>query len=305
MQAGDGIVYSSLNALIRLKAQVAALQRAKKHAKASTSGGYRTVFKGRGMDFAESRPYQAGDDIRTIDWRVTARSGKVHTKVFQEERERPVMLWVDMRPAMYFATRGRFKSVLAAEVAALLVWKTLEAGDRIGGFVQSTQHCTELKPSHTRGAALHLLRNMADTTQLQPSNPVAMNLLDESWGRLRRVAKAGTQVVIISDFRQTTPAALRQLALMSQHCEVGLIHIQDPFEAKMPANLNGKLRLTDGQRSLWMSLQQRFRERYAERSSLHLNQLKQFARRYRMSFLTLSTDMVTTERLRLLARGIA
>ncbi|WP_020558635.1 DUF58 domain-containing protein [Thiofilum flexile] len=306
MQAGEGIVYSSLNALIRLKAQVAALQRAKKHAEANTSGGYRTVFKGRGMDFAESRPYQAGDDIRTIDWRVTARSGKVHTKVFQEERERPVMLWLDMRPAMYFATRNCFKSVLASEVAALLVWKTLEAGDRIGGFIQTTHHCAEFKPSHAYGAALHLLRHIADTTQLQqPNTQAALSLLDESWGRLRRVATAGAQVILISDFKQTTPAALRQLALISQHCEVSLIHIQDPFEAKMPDHLNGKLRLTDGQYSLWISLQQRFRECYAERSSLQLNQLKQYARRYRMGFLTISTDMNTTERLRLLARSIA
>lgn len=302
MQAGDGIIYSSLNALIRLKAQVPALQRAKR-SEASTSGGYHTVFKGRGMDFAESRPYQAGDDIRTIDWRVTARTGKVHTKVFQEERERPVMLWVDMRPSMYFATRKCFKSVLAAEVAALLVWKTLESGDRIGGFVQSTQYCTELKPEHTRGAALHLLRQIADTTQLQPSTQPSLTLLDESWGRLRRVATAGTQVLIISDFKQSTPAALRQLALLSQHCQVGLIHIQDPFEAHMPA-AQGKLRLTDGRQSVWVSLQQRFRQRYAEKASLQLHQLKQFARRYGMSFLTLSTEMSTTERLRHLAGGI-
>lgn len=304
MQAGDGIVYSSLNSLIRLKAQVAALQRAKR-ANADSTGGYHTVFKGRGMDFAESRPYQAGDDIRTIDWRVTARTGKVHTKLFQEERERPVMLWVDMRPSMYFATRQCFKSVLAAEIAALLVWKTLDNGDRIGGFVQSTERCTELKPEHTRGAALHLLRQIADTTQLQPSTQARLTLLDESWGRLRRVASAGTQVLIISDFRQSTPAALRQLALLSQHCQLGLIHIQDPFEAHMPETIQGKLRLTNGAQSLWVSLQQRFRQRYAERSTLQVQQLQQFARRYRMNFLTLSTDMSTKERLRLLAGGIA
>ena len=156
-QNGDGIVFSSLNNLLRLQSQLNTLYLAKKHIRARHAGLHKSVYKGRGMDFAESRPYQPGDDIRTIDWRVTARSGRVHTKVFEEEREKPVMVWVDLRPAMFFATRGRFKAVIATEVAALLLWKTLDEGDRIGGVIQNGQH-VELKPSRSRSAALHFLR---------------------------------------------------------------------------------------------------------------------------------------------------
>ena len=106
------------------------------------SGDYQSAFKGRGMEYDESRLYQPGDDIRNIDWRVTARSGKVHTKLFREERERPVHLWVDFRAPMFFATRGKFKSVIAAELASLFAWRANRQGDGIGGIVfsENTHH---------------------------------------------------------------------------------------------------------------------------------------------------------------------
>ena len=89
------------------------------------AGDYQSAFKGRGMEYDESRLYQPGDDIRNIDWRVTARTGKAHTKLFREERERPVHLWVDFRAPMFFATRGKFKAVIAAELAGLFAWTGL------------------------------------------------------------------------------------------------------------------------------------------------------------------------------------
>ena len=106
-------------------------------AKRQTQGAYLSALRGRGMEYDESRPYQAGDDIRTLDWLVTARTGKPHTKLFREERERPVIVAVDYRPAMFFATQGSFKSVQAARCAALLAWRAAQQGDRLGGFIFS------------------------------------------------------------------------------------------------------------------------------------------------------------------------
>lgn len=100
-------------------------------------GGHRSAFRGRGMEFDEVRAYQPGDDIRTIDWRVTARTGRTHTKLFQEERERPVLLLSDARRAMRFGTRDCFKSVLSARVTALLTWVALAGNDRVGGVTLS------------------------------------------------------------------------------------------------------------------------------------------------------------------------
>jgi uncharacterized protein (DUF58 family) len=104
---------------------------------AAGDGQYRTRFRGRGMEFAEVRAYQPGDDVRSIDWRVTARRGKAHTKLFHEERERPVLVAVDYRTPMFFATRGCFKAVQVSRLAALLAWQALGRGDRIGCSLKS------------------------------------------------------------------------------------------------------------------------------------------------------------------------
>ena len=306
-QNGDGIVFSSLNNLLRLQSQLNTLYLAKKHIRARHAGLHKSVYKGRGMDFAESRPYQPGDDIRTIDWRVTARSGRVHTKVFEEEREKPVMVWVDLRPAMFFATRGRFKAVIATEVAALLLWKTLDEGDRIGGVIQNGQH-VELKPSRSRSAALHFLRQLSDLTQSGRSRSVLAenqqeNDLQASWTRLRRVAQAGSQVFVISDFRKTTPAALRQLALITRHAQLTLISIHDPFEEQPPAQ--GNVRLTDGKQKLWVNLgQQLWRKHYIERHQQAYRSLQDFSRNYRVPWVQLSTADSTHERLLKLSWGL-
>ncbi len=326
-RSGDGIIFSSLQSLLRLQGQVNTLYLAKKHIRSRHSGLHRSVYKGRGMDFAESRIYQPGDDIRTIDWRVTARSGRVHTKVFEEEREKPVLLWLDLRPSMFFATRGRFKSVVAAEIAALLLWKTLKDGDRIGGILQNGEH-VELKPSRSRSAALHFLRQLSDMTRGSLRLPSATlrasrsgngeqpvvergrtvaersrSDLQASWTRLRRVAQPGSQVFVLSDFRMASPAAMRQLAMIAQHSQVTLIAIHDPFEEQLPNT--GSLRLTDGKRNLLLNLGQRlWRERYANRAAQANQALQEFSRSQRIPLVQVSTADTANERLLKLSRGL-
>jgi uncharacterized protein (DUF58 family) len=299
--AGDGIVFSSLQSLLRLQGQVRTLHLAKKHIRARHAGLHRSVHKGRGMDFAESRPYQPGDDIRTIDWRVTARSGRVHTKVFEEEREKPVLLWLDLRPAMFFATRGRFKSVVAAELASLLLWKTLQEGDRIGGILQNGGH-RELKPSRSRSAALHFLRQLSDLTR-SAATELRGGDLQASWTRLRRVAQPGSQVFVLSDFRQSTPSAMRQLAMISRHSQLTLVSIHDPFEEQLPAR--GNLNLTDGKRKFRINLGlPLWRKRYAERSTQAHKSLQDFSRTYRLPLVQVSTADSSNDCLLKLSRGL-
>jgi uncharacterized protein (DUF58 family) len=257
------------------------------------------------MDFAESRPYQAGDDIRTIDWRVTARSGRVHTKVFEEEREKPVLVWLDLRAAMFFATRGRFKSVVASEITSLLLWKTLKEGDRFGGILQNGGHL-ELKPSRSRSAALHFLRQVSELSKTRGSklqNARKEEDLLASWTRLRRVSSAGSQVFVISDFRQASPAAFRQLAMITKHAQLTLIAVHDPFEENLPAQ--GNLRLTDGKRKLWVNLGlSSWRKQYTERVEQFQKNLQDFARSYRLNLVELSTADNEKARLMKLSRGL-
>lgn len=305
MRPGDGLVYSSLQSLIRLQTQVRTLNLAKRHVRARQVGLHRSVFKGRGMDFAESRPYQPGDDIRTIDWRVTARSGKVHTKVFQEEREKPVLIWLDLRPSMFFATQGRFKSVVAAETAGLLIWKTLSEGDRAGGVLQEATNHSEFKPSRSRSSVLGFMRALTESTQQDSSQlgiPAA-SLLQDSWRRLRRVTESGTQVFVISDFRQADAVALQQLAMIHRQASITLVMIRDPLEDQLPPQ--GVLRVTDGKRSLWVNLKQKvWRRDYHERQRQAQVSLQEFARKHRIALIQLSTRDTTNERLLKLVRGM-
>lgn len=309
MRPGDGLVYSSLESLLRLQNQVRTLNLAKRHAQARHVGLHRSVFKGRGMDFAESRPYQPGDDIRTIDWRVTARSGKVHTKVFQEEREKPVLIWLDLRAPMFFATRGRFKSVVAAEVAGLLIWKTMSEGDRAGGVLQQADGHLEFKPARSRASVLGLMRALADATardvsRLPPSNGTTNGaLLQESWRRLRRVAEAGSQVFVVSDFRHASAQALQQLAMINRQAQVTLVSVRDPLEEQLPPQ--GVLRVTDGKKGLWVNLKHAiWRRDYHERQRQAQVSLQEFSRKHRIPLISLSTRDTVTERLLKLVRGM-
>jgi len=130
-------------------------------------------FGGRGIDFEETRIYQPGDDIRTMDWRVTARTGKPHTKVYREERERPTFFLVDYNPSMFFGSKVAFKSVIAAKTAAILAWAAAREGNRVGGLVFSGNllRTTPLKASSH--GVLPLLKSLANVSS-PPRYPSTM-----------------------------------------------------------------------------------------------------------------------------------
>ena len=148
--------------LIGLKRAGESLRVGALRVRALDSGGHLSRFKGRGVEFDESRPYEPGDDLRHMDWRVTARTGKPHTKVFREERDRPVILWLDLRRPMLFATRGAYKAVRAAQTAALVAWSAVANGDRLGGLVFSEHEHVELRPRLGHRAALRLFRVLTE-----------------------------------------------------------------------------------------------------------------------------------------------
>ena len=224
----------NLKELVALRAQSRAVPLGPRRAALSVAaGGYHSAFKGRGLEFDEVRLYQSGDDARTIDWRVSARRGKVHTKLFREERERPVFILVDLHPGMYFGTRKAFKSVTAARLAALVAWAAEHAGDRVGGVVSSASGHMELPPRPRYDGVMHLFHAL---THLQPTQPGAMRpgRFDDSLARLIRVAHTGGLVFLFSDFREMGPATEQSLIALARHHDViaGMIH--DPLEAHPP-----------------------------------------------------------------------
>lgn len=228
----------NLNMLIRLARPAANLKLFRSRIRALQSGGYISRTKGRGMEFDEVRLYQPGDDIRSIDWRVTARTGKTHTKLFREERERPIFISVDYRASMQFATRGVFKSVQAAKLAGILAWVAQRNGDRIGGQIFTDTSCRELKPQNGKQAVLHFFNALIKTEA--KSAPLSF---EQVMGRLSHHVKPGSQVYIVSDFRGMSPAVENYLAKLARHCDVIMILVYDPLESHLP--VKGRYRFTD------------------------------------------------------------
>nr|WP_320114264.1 DUF58 domain-containing protein [uncultured Desulfuromonas sp.] len=277
--------------LIALREQLEASVRRPALSRARLSGGYRSVQRGRGMEFAEVRSYQNGDDIRTIDWRVTARTGKPHTKLFQEERERPVLVALDYRRPMFFATRGCFKAVQASHLAALIGWQALKDGDRLGAFLFSEERHVELRPQSGKRGVLRLLQQMVNAPAWQrpthqPFNP--QQRLFNTLIRLRRVARPGSLVTLISDFSQWDSQVEEQLILLARHCSLRLIFCYDPLEAALPQN--GCYPISDGrQQGLLNSDDHSFRNHYRQRFTAHLDVLTQFCQQQRASLLLCAT----------------
>ncbi|MBQ1784961.1 MAG: DUF58 domain-containing protein [Gammaproteobacteria bacterium] len=209
-------------------------------------GNYRSGFRGRGMEFAESRIYQPGDDIRAIDWRLTARSGRTHTKLFHEERERPVMVLVDSRAMMRFGSRDCFKSVLAARAAALLGWVALDGGDRIGGLLLAANGLRTLAPQRSRSQLLQLLQQLALATQSDAlaSNQTSEPTLAEALSRLNQLARPGSLLFVISDFHDLDGLAVTELRRLARRHTVTNLLVHDALELQAPAN--GHYQLSDG-----------------------------------------------------------
>jgi uncharacterized protein (DUF58 family) len=214
--------------------------------KNSMSGAITSRFKGRGMEFDEARHYQSGDDIRSIDWRVTARTGKTHTKLYREERERPVLIYVDLTSPMHFGTQLLYKSVQALHAAALITFSALSRGDKVGCMAVTDKIDIERKPKSTSKHALSMLNQIVDLQQASVQLPFETGdedskistLIDpatHSMNQLSMLAKPGTLVYVISDFSSFTKNAFRVLGKMNRHCEVRPLRIFDPIEQALPA----------------------------------------------------------------------
>jgi len=238
------------------------------------AGTYLAKSKGRGMEFDEVRHYQSGDDVRTIDWRVTARTGKVHTKLFREEKERPVFILTDLGSSMQFGSALLFKSVQAAHLAALIAWHVKQRGDKLGGLVFSQQQHFELKPqSRSHG----VLRYFHALTEVQHTTTANRGLnLNEALSQLRRLVRPGSLVYILSDFAGFTDDGLRHIRAIRQHNEVTCCPITDPLDLMLPASASGLAAISDGQHTGYVELgSNSLRQRYAQQQQTQQQQLKQ------------------------------
>ncbi len=215
-------------------------------------GQHQSKQLGRGMDFAEVRQYQPGDDIRSIDWRVTARTGKPHTKLFTEEREKPVIIYVDLSSTMQFGSSLLLKSVQAAHMASLISWLSVAQKDRIGAVIDTGSSLIEVKPTSRNKGPLQIIAQLVECQQQALSQPSQSNSMQTVLQTLNRLCPKGSEVIMISDFvgyEDTFKPLFNQLR---KHNRVRLVHIYDPLE-QGETRFRGVEKVSDGKSHRWLN----------------------------------------------------
>lgn len=255
------------------------------------AGTRASKLRGRGIDFSEVRLYQPGDDIRTIDWRVTARKNKPHTKIFREERERPTLIVIDQTQSMFFGSRVRMKSVAAAEFGALAAWQALAGNDRVGGLVIGNDATHSHKPMRSVRTVVRLLADLAASnqalnrrTRLDSQAHFQAGLL-----QIRRLVRTSYRVLLISDFLTATDAWRETLGTLARHNQLTVIRISDALERELPPA--ERYTVTDGA-ARWQfhtgstGLRRRYTERYEQREA----ELASLCAGYMIRYLSYATD---------------
>ena len=287
-----------LDALLGLRANAHLLDlRSGRRAPDPLSGTRPSRFRARGMEYAESRAYLPGDEIRNMDWRVTARTGRPHTKLFQEERERPVMLAIDLGPSMFFGTRVAFKSVVAAHAAALVAWAALRRGDHVGAAIVAPQREVEIRAAGGRRGVIRVLRALHAHAAL-PETPGSggPGRLAELLSRARRISGAGSLVVLLSDFYALDEDAETALALIRRRCELVGALVVDPLECRAPPP--GRYAVSDGRAIAVLDSSGRtFREEYRQSHERRTERVRRAFARLHAPLITLATDAPVEEAL--------
>ena len=327
----SGGAYADIRDLIRLRYAVRELDSLTLPKSTNPLAGLLTSnFRGRGTDFAEVRVYQPGDDVRTIDWRVTARTQTPHTKMFQEEKERPVLILVDQSISMFFGSQVAFKSVIAAEAAALIAWTNLDRGDRVGGIVFNENQHREIRPRRSKHSVLrllheindfnHLLSRQALSAQTKPeqARPVAaeniqqpdftgnhfeksdleksaiekrylaQNYLAEALRNVRRVAKHGSTIFLVSDYRSLNEQARIHIRQLARHNDIVGIFVSDPLERSLPTP--DLYTITDGTRKAKINTaNKQYRRHYEDAYDQYVKELRSEFARIKSPLLEIST----------------
>lgn len=295
----DPRIHVDADRLRRLGAQARALTLLPRQpARSVLNGRHASRLRGRGLNFEELRGYLPGDDVRSIDWKVTARTGEPHVRVYTEERDRPAFLLVDQRQSMFFGSRVYMKSVIAAEAAAIAAHRVLAQGDRIGGIVFGDAALAEHKPQRRPLALNRFLNSIADANALLSAEhrPETLVTLNHVLRETARAAGNNALVLVFSDFDGVdaeTEALLRRIAHAN---DLILFNVADRAATELPPDL--RMAISDGemQADLDMSDPQtraRLREALGER----LTDLLGWARRYGFPVVPMDTDSPALDQL--------
>jgi uncharacterized protein (DUF58 family) len=293
-------VYTALDDLVKLQYRARGFTfRSRQPARSALSGRHASRVRGRGLDFEEVRAYLPGDDVRTIDWRVTARTGVPHTRVYDEERDRPALVVVDQRLAMFYGTRLNLKSVTAAEAAALAAWRVLRSGDRVGAVVFDDAELVALRPQRSRGHVLRILEAIVARNRALRADSRATpapKMLNEALARALRIVDHDHTVVVASDFDGADADTRRLVAALAEHNDPIVLLVLDPSSRDLPPG--GRIVVSGGELQVQMDV-----ARPGERQALlafaseRIRPLLAWTRELGVPVLPLSTDEDVTAQL--------
>ena len=283
------MLYPDLNELLQLRNKASGLSlAANRRVASSVSGDYSSPFRGQGLEFAEVREYVAGDDVRNIDWRVTARTGTPNLKIFNEERERTVIICVDANEHMRFGTRGTFKSIQAARAAALLGWRANSINNRVGTclFGNVKDGTQFFQPKRSRASLWQMLKALSD------KNPYTSKAIEpeEMLLHLNKASPTGALIFIISDFLHISESLEKQLGNLRKRCDIVLVKISDPADEKI-APIGTILFSSDNDNKNYINTDSKAgREKYEQMAQENKDKLKSMAVRLRLSVIHLATE---------------
>jgi len=294
-------VYAELDDLIRLQYKAQGFSFLPKQPIHSIlAGRHASRLRGRGLNFEEIRRYLPGDDIRNMDWRVTARLQKPHVRVYTEERDRPCLIVLDQRRGMFFGTRRCMKSVAAAEAAALAAWRVFNAGDRVGAIVFNDTDIVEIAPHRSRQRVMQILNAVIEMNHAlrvdstEPSNPGMLNTALECAVRL---AKHDFLVCLIAGGGGADESTVRFSTQLAAHNDVIMGFVYDPMEAELP--VGGRLVVADGEMQLEVdSSDSKLRAGFSEAFQKRLEWMKHITRQRATPLLPISTEFDVAEQIR-------
>ena len=247
-------------------------------------GEYHSAFKGRGIEFSEVRPYQIGDDIRTIDWNVSARTGEAFVKIFEEEREQTLMLIVDVSASGEFGSSTKFKREIAAEISSVIGFSAIQNNDKVGLLLFSDRVELFVPPKKGRKHVLRLLRELFAHGSESPGTDLSVAL-----NHVLQVLKRRSIVLIISDFFDA--GFLKPLRVVARRHDAIAVHLLDPREQELPAM--GLVDLTDaetGETIVVDTSDRRTRRTFAMHAGARQTEIAQLFRRIRMDYVPIRTD---------------
>jgi uncharacterized protein (DUF58 family) len=278
----------------------------KKHSNNITSdraGDIRSAFKGRGMELEEVRTYGFGDDVRDIDWRVTARKGDVYTKVFSEEKDREVYVVLDLSPHMLFGTKKELKSVSASKIASLLGWQSMANKDRFGLIIYDGVETKVFKPQSNQKNLMAILKTISETSvkvlekakdKIQPDASIS-----EPLQYLQYSVKNKAIIFIVSDFNNVSETALKTLIHLTKKCRVYCINVYDYIEDVSPESGEYKVEY-NGEKLVFNSSSKDFKRTYAKYFQKKRKDMDSFCKRFGCHYVNIRTDKPLYKQLKIL-----